>query len=93
MPIHVDQDFMSLVIDMQLDMTSATNLKIHYERPNGTKGEFTPVTVTDTTKLSYAFQPGDPVEAGVWYFSGYGELGGKKTRGKRVPELIEPNLE
>jgi hypothetical protein len=66
----------AIKLNLQVDITDATDQKMYYTRPDGTTGEFTAgsgVTVTETTKLQYITQAGDiPLgSVGTWHLQGW----------------------
>jgi len=73
-------------IDVGVDLTNATVLKIKYIKPvSKRKGEWVAsVNVNEPTKLVYIVQEGDLDEAGTWILQPYIEFSDWKGRGSKV---------
>jgi hypothetical protein len=54
-----------IIIDMQTDLTTATNVSIAVEKPDGTKTTWTP-SIINTTHIKYIIKEGDFSISGVY---------------------------
>lgn len=79
--VYVGAVDIDIILDTKLDLSQSVDLKIHYEKPNGDRGEWA-ATVTETTKLKHVTVQGDLDTAGTWKFqSGRGtQRGGTISR-------------
>lgn len=59
-----------IILDAGSDISSQTTLKIQYEKPDGTSGEWD-ASVYQTNYAKYTTQSGDIDMAGVWRFRIY----------------------
>lgn len=77
------QSLLDLVLDTNIDLSSATSKFIHYEKPSGTDGSWTGV-LEGTTSIRYSVQPGDIDEVGTWRFQTVVVIGGRTGYGDIV---------
>jgi hypothetical protein len=89
--VFKNQGYFNLLLDTDIDLSSATVTRILYKNPRGASGYFT-ATVTATTKLSYQFTNADFAYSGEWQFQAYVEIGGLKAYGDIVYQTISNPL-
>ena len=70
-----------IVLDTGITITGATAIKIKYQKPDGTTGEWT-ASKNGTTKVQYTLLTGNIDQAGVWTFQAYVEVSGGKWHGQ-----------
>lgn len=80
------QTLLQLRLSTGTDLTSAVNLKILWQDPNGSRGEWTDVTVDASSVLVYNFTDTDITVEGKWRFQAYAELGGLVGFGQIVEQ-------
>ena len=89
--IYVNQSLLRIELDTETDLTGVDAMKILYEKPDGTTGEWT-VTLTSGTKLLYNVQTGDIDQAGTWKFQAYVDINGSIGYGRIVREKISQSI-
>jgi hypothetical protein len=85
------QDLLILKYDMGIDVSSASEKKILWQKPDGTLGSWTADSVESLTKLVYQVHPGDLAE-GNWITQAYAVVGGKKAYGSYYKFTIGKSL-
>jgi hypothetical protein len=75
-------------VDMQEDISAATNMKFKITKPNGTKVEWIPVTLYSTTTLEYTVKTGDFSLVGVYLLLPHFKLGTWEGDGEGVEFLV-----
>lgn len=81
-----------IIVDTDMDLSSATVLKIYYIKPDGTKGSWTG-TLEGTDGISYTTtSASDLGAAGLWILQAYAEMSGGKWYGEAVALNIYDNL-
>lgn len=88
--IHTGQ-MLRLRFDTGQDLTSASNKKILYNKPDGTAGGWT-ATAELTTFLYYDTAEADLDQPGMWKLQTYCEIAGKKLYGDIVVENVKLKL-
>lgn len=92
MPVFKDQYLLTIELDTGYDISAATSVKILYQKPGGTKGEWVG-SVSDTTKITYSVQEGDLDTAGTWILQAYAVVGSKVGYGAYAYMDVDPNLD
>lgn len=89
--VYKGQTLLTIELDTGYDLTSATDPKIHYRKPDGsTVGNW--VATKSGTKISYALQTGNIDQAGEWSFHATFIDGGKKGYSDKITILFhQPN--
>ncbi len=77
---------LDIVLNTGITITGADDLKIKYQKPDGTTGEWT-ATASGTTSVKYTTADGDIDQAGAWTFQAYAEVSGGKFHGETA-EII-----
>ena len=86
-----NQGYVTLSFETGLDLSAATNPKILFKRPDGTKGSF--VAAISGSKLTYDMANADLNQApGMWQFQTYFQVNGRDGYGDIVPISVEENL-
>jgi hypothetical protein len=76
------QTLLQIQLDTGLDLSTATELKILYKKPDGTVGEW--VGVDSSTNIVYDFEDGDIDLEGTWRLQSYALIGGRVAYGDYV---------
>ncbi len=92
MSVFKTQTLLDLILDTNIDITSATVTRIYYEKPDGSVG-FWAGTVEDTTKIKYAIQTDNIDTAGTWRFQTQVVIGGRTGWGDIVQVEVKEFLE
>lgn len=92
MAIFKNHDLLTIELDTGYNISSASEVKILYQKPNATKGEWVG-TVTENTKISYAVQADDLDMAGTWVLQSYAVIGGKKGYGAFAYMDVQENID
>lgn len=74
------QSYLDIYLDTKIDISGASEVRVLYEKPDGTSGNWVAV-VDDTTKVKYAVQPGDIDQDGTWKFQAYALIAGRVALG------------
>ena len=77
----------AIILDTTENITAQTVLKILYQKPSGTVGEWA-ATVFQTTKARYVTISGDLNEKGLWYLQIYLEIPAWKGYGETVEMYV-----
>jgi hypothetical protein len=88
--LYTGSGLLTLTLDTGRDLTGASNPKILYQKPDGTKGEWT-ATISGQS-LTYAVINTDIDQAGVWKLQTYIEVAAKKGYGEIVEQVFEKPL-
>lgn len=91
MPIFETQTLFDLILDTNVDLSSATTTNIKYTKPDGSEGTFTGIAY-DTTKVKYEVQTNDLDDIGVWKFQTVVVIGGRTGYGEIVKIPVEAKL-
>ena len=91
--IFKGQTLLSIVLDTNIDLTTADNLKILYTKPSGATGSWIGME-TNTTKVKYTIADEDQLdEVGDWTFQAFAEFAGQEGYGALVVEpVLDPIL-
>jgi hypothetical protein len=85
----------AITLDTGITLTSATSLKIKYQKPDGTTGEWTGA-ISGTTSIRYLLQTNDISIAGRWQFQSYAVFSSGAYYGETVDitfaELFDENI-
>lgn len=78
-----------------LNISTASLMRILFEKSNGTKLSKTAVFVSNGTdgKIKYTTLTGDLDTAGTWRIQGYIEMGGGKWHSEIAYFTVQPNLD
>lgn len=68
--IYLNQSNLKIILDTQVTITGAQELKIKYRRPDNIEGEWTGVE-EDSTSVSYTFSDGELNKVGLWVIWAY----------------------
>ena len=90
MSIYKGQSLLQIVLDVGLDLSTATNQKVLYRKPSGVKGEWN--AVKSGTTLTYDIADGDLNESGEWMIQAYFEQSGKKAFGELTKLKVDENI-
>jgi len=85
--LFIKSGLITLTLSTGRDLTGAINSKILYQKPDGTKGEWT-ATISGQS-LTYTLSNTDIDQAGVWKFQTYIEIATKKGYGEMVEQIFE----
>lgn len=85
--IFKNQTLLTLKLETNLDISTASELKILYRKPDGTRGSW-PGTLDGTTKISYDVSANDIDQAGNWQFQAYAKIGTLEGYGVIVHQKI-----
>lgn len=88
--LFTNSGLITLTLDTGRDLTGASNTKILYQKPDGTKGAWTGTVVGQM--LTYALANTDIDQSGVWKFQTYIEVSEKKGYGEVVEQVFEKPL-
>lgn len=91
MPIFESQTLFDLILDTNVNLSSATTTNIKYTKPDGTQGTFSG-TAYETTKVKYEVQANDLNAVGVWKFQAVVVIGGRIGYGEIIPITIDAKL-
>ena len=90
--VYKNQSYLTIYLDTNVDLTTATSMEILYKKPDGTTGEWDG-SADDTTKIKYDVQDGDLDQAGQWYFQAKFILNGETAYGAKTYYTFDPNLD
>lgn len=76
-----------ILLDCLNDITDATNVEIHVQKPDGTEVIW-PGTIVENTKIKYVIVVDDLDQAGEWWFQAYVESTAGKWRGEAVKQIV-----
>jgi len=65
MSIYKGQSAFDITLDTGTDLSTASAVSIHYQKPGGIDGTWSG-NVVETTKIQYAVEIGDIDESGAW---------------------------
>lgn len=77
---YINSGIITITLDTGIPLTGATVTKIKYQKPDGTKGEWT--ASVNGTSLQYDADNDDIDQAGTWQFQSYVEIAGQIGRGE-----------
>jgi len=83
MAVFKDQFLLDIILDTNVALATATDLKIHYEKEDGTDGVWAGV-LEGTTEIKYSFTSGDSDLAGFWKLQTEFTIGGRVGYGDIV---------
>lgn len=92
------QSLFEIKLDTGIDISTATEKKVLYKRPDGTLGEWVSTAVQSNptgppnTIMVYQLADGDINMAGNWQFQSYVVIGGKAGYGSIVTENVGVTL-
>lgn len=86
MSIYLNQSYITIQMDTDVDVSTATSSKINYTKPGGTTGSWT--ASVNGQNIEYEVQPGDLDETGVWLFQGEATIGGRKAITRTVRQAV-----
>jgi hypothetical protein len=83
MSIKVNHSYLTITIDSQVAaLSTGTSPEIQFERPDGTRGSWTP-TISGSTFV-YNVQDGDINKSGIWKLQGRAFISGREFKTKTV---------
>lgn len=82
MAIYKQQNNLNIQLDAGINVDAASEKKILYEKPSGTKGAWAATSALNI--LSYPLSGADIDESGTWKLQSYVVLSGKKCYGTIV---------
>lgn len=88
--LYTNSGLITLILGTGRDLTGASNPKILYQKPDGTKGEWT--GTISGQNLTYVLTNADIDQSGVWKFQTYIEVATKKGYGEIVEQVFEKPL-
>lgn len=91
MAVFETQSLIDLILNTGIDISAATVLAIHYQKPSGIDGLFSG-TLEGTQKIKYQAQVGDFDEIGTWQFQSVVTLGGRVGLGGIVKIVFNAKL-
>lgn len=90
--IFREQSLFVLKLDTAINVTAATEKKILYKKPDGTKGAWAATSIEANTILCYQLNANDIDQVGNWEFQSFVIIGGKDGYGLIVTEYVNENL-
>ena len=87
MSVFINQGLAEIILDTQIDLSSASVTTIKYRRPDGVRGTF-PGTVDGTT-IKYQCTNTDLNPSGIWKFQAFVTIGGLNAPGEIVTQEIK----
>lgn len=90
MSVFKDQSLLTIRLDTHQDLTGATELKILYVKPDGTKGSWT--ATADGQVVQYVVNVGDIDQSSYWTFQSYLKVGTKEATGDKVKQYFGKNI-
>lgn len=84
------QSLLELQLDTKYALSTATNPKVLYKKPDGTEGSWIGTIVG--TIIKYQLGNNDIDMAGIWQFQAYFEISGRKAFGTIRPVEFTKNL-
>ena len=84
------QTNISIVLETNYDISTATNPLVRYRKPNGVHGSWTANKIGTT--LVFNAINGEIDLEGIWSFQAYVEIGGLKAYGSIITQLINKPL-
>jgi hypothetical protein len=91
MAIFQNQSLLTIELDTEIDISSATTTDIYYEKPDGTTTGTWTGSVGDTTKVTYDVGVSDFDTVGTWRLQAFVTIAGESAYGKVVRvEVLEP---
>ena len=91
MPIFETQTLFDLILDTNVDVSTATTTDIKYTKPDGTTGTWTGAAY-ETTKIKYEVQTDDLDDVGIWKFQTIVTIGGRTGYGEIVQVQVDSKL-
>jgi len=90
--IYVGQSALTLKLDTEVDLATATDPRIYYLKPSGTTGYWTG-TVTETTKIQYDVADTLQLdETGLWKFWSYALFATRVIYGEPTEKFVSSLL-
>lgn len=84
------QSLLQIQLQTNYALGTASELKILFKKPDGTKGSWN--ADADGSILKYDMQVSDIDQAGIWELQAYFEVGGRKAYGTIRPQEFTLNL-
>lgn len=82
--------YSALVVDAEVDISTASVVKILYQKPDGSKGEFT--ATASGENAVYVFSSAELDMVGSWLFQVQYTIGAKIGYSRIYYEVVKPNL-
>ena len=89
--LQMDTIGKKIVLRVGMDISGASVLRIHYEKPSGTKGSWT-ATAESARSISHTLAASDLDEAGVWKVQPYAVVGDETIPGDIERFEVKENL-
>lgn len=89
--IYTGQTLLTIKLETDLDVSLASEKKILYTKPDGTKGSWT-ATIDGTTAIKYDVLTNDISLSGIWKLQAYVVIAGKIGYGDVVDMTIQKNI-
>lgn len=86
MSIYLNQSYITIQMDTDVDLSAATAAQINYTKPGGTTGSWT--ATTNGQNIEYEIQNGDLDESGVWLFQGEATIDGRSAVTRTVRQAV-----
>lgn len=86
MSYFITSGIITLRLDTEIDISTATVKKILYKKPSGVTGGWD--AIADGNTLTYDLTNTDIDITGVWQFQTYVEIGGEKGFGEIVEQVF-----
>lgn len=91
MSIYVNQSYINIQLDTDVDLTGGTGAKIHYTKPGGETGYWN--GTVNGENIEYEVQPGDIDESGIWLFQGEVTMpDGRLAKARTVRQKVLPEF-
>ena len=89
--LQMDTIGKKITLNVGMDISGASALRIYYQKPSGTKGHWT-ATAESARSISYTLAASDLDEAGVWKVQPYAVVGDEAIYGDIERFEVRENL-
>lgn len=89
MSIFQSQGYLTLKLDTNIDISTASVTRILYKKPDGTGGYWEADSVENNTILVYDMTDADLDQPGVWTFQAFVTIDGRNAYGEYVQKEIK----
>ena len=90
MSIFQAQGYLTLKLETNLNISTASAIKILYKKPDGTRGFWVADSIENNTIIVYDLTNADLDQAGVWTFQAFVTIDGRDGYGEYVQKEIKP---
>lgn len=88
MSIYINQSYIKIQLDTGIDLTGATNAKIHYTKPDGVTGYWT--ATVNGNFIEYLVQNGNLDQVGYWLWQGEAVMpDGRKAIARSIKQRVQ----